>query len=496
MRKGRRRAAIEAAKRIKKNAEDNAQKYPLYRSDVATADSNMEGQRGRKQKTRDQVYGSMETLNGSSNNMSDSSEPQKSHDMLVKRRGRPPKSKSPKCPSMRRTNAKYKDPRCKEEVGGYDANLRRESYNSFLLNNEPIFQTIFACPKQLHLGNGGIGYRESLMKFTKNLGPTAQKVARRMLQRHGMTDQAQPQLHPLFRSPVSLRRPHLIDLNSVNGSARNATTNQVNQPLHKSVNSNTDAIANNRGKSIMVDDGKSKRNKWDIGDNLEFLFGKQKGGIKIGNDSLDNKNFGNKNQDYAQVGNKRTINQIGSSWSNYNVNLNQNINKISGIEDISSQKEASWNASYGKLNSPVYPATHPSHPRNVSSYNPISWVLQPPMHSPMQPPRNWCLSPSASTMNSLANDSFWKEKELQLALALKMQKKDQESNVRSQNLWAPRGQDRQQPQERLLMPMPPHFWSQMVMSGANPELDALPFGTPQDAGFQMGNHMQHPPPGM
>ncbi|KAL8237149.1 hypothetical protein R6Q59_018230 [Mikania micrantha] len=59
-------AAIEAAKRIKKNAEENAQKYhqaggevvTVY--DVTTSDNNTPGRRGRKGIIEDQVFDSVE----------------------------------------------------------------------------------------------------------------------------------------------------------------------------------------------------------------------------------------------------------------------------------------------------------------------------------------------------------------------------------------------------------------------------------------------------
>ncbi|KAK9054985.1 hypothetical protein SSX86_026064 [Deinandra increscens subsp. villosa] len=519
--------------------------------------------------------------------------------MPKKRRGRPPKLESAKRRSMRSRKANDKDSGFKE--ADYDVNLRRESYNSFLLNNEPITTTIFSGPKQLHFGNGGISYRESLMKFTKDLGPTAQKVARRMLQRQAQTYQAPHQIEPLFQPPDTMQHPHLMDLNIINGSLKNTITNQVNQPLmvkapheikplfqlsdtmrhphlmdlnskngslkntipnqvnqplmvkaphhiepffqqpntirHQhlmDVNSingsvkNTitnhvnqplmvkaphqiehlfqprDAIENCKGKKIMVDDGKNNCSKWSAAPNLEFLYGKPKSGVKIGNGSLENKDFGNKNLDYAQVGNQRTINQVGSFWSNYNRNLNQN---------VSGQKEQSWNAcegtpsNNGKQISSVYPSTYLSRSHNVtSSYlglgdevSRFSWVPQPQMHSPTP------VQSPAGTISSVVNDNFLKEHEFQLALAPNMQIKDQESRVWSRNLGGPSQVNqflqarpyelnRQQPHDRFLMPTPPHFWSHMVMSGANREQDVLPFGTQQDSGFQMGKHFLHPPP--
>ncbi|MFS7997679.1 hypothetical protein Hanom_Chr12g01144761 [Helianthus anomalus] len=496
MRKSTRMAAIEAAKRIKKNAEDNAKKYPLYKdesvtqSDVMTSD-NKQRQRSRKRKREDPIIDSSED---SSNNTSKCSDPSKSDDMPIKRRGRPPNPKSTKGRSRRSRNAKHKD--SKPEEADYDVNMRRESYNRFLLNNEPTLESILPGPKQLHLGDGGISYKESLMRFTKGLGPTAQKVALRMLQRQGPTHQAP-------------REPHVVDLNSINDSFKNTIAYQANQPQFKFGDYNAAAIANYKGKNIMVDDGKSERNKWDAVDNLELFFGKQKGGVKIGSGSLENKDFGNKNHNYGQVGNQRTLNQIGSFWSNYNGNLNKNVNKISGLENISGHKEVSWNASNVTPNASVYPSTNLSRSTNISSscfgfdgeVSPFSWVLQPPMHSPTP------VAPPATTISSAANDSFWIDPEFQLALALDKKKNEQETNVWSQNMWAPsqanqflqlhpHGHIRQQPQDRLRMLIPPNIWSRMPVPGANPEQRALPFGMQQGSRFRSGNNLQRPPPGI
>ncbi|KAA8550466.1 hypothetical protein F0562_002150 [Nyssa sinensis] len=61
---------------------------------------------------------------------------------------------------------------------------RRQTYNlgaSLLGQNKPIISTVYKCSKQLVPDNGGAGYKESLMQFAKDLGPTAQMVVNRKL---------------------------------------------------------------------------------------------------------------------------------------------------------------------------------------------------------------------------------------------------------------------------------------------------------------------------
>ncbi|KAK9280114.1 hypothetical protein L1049_013801 [Liquidambar formosana] len=62
---------------------------------------------------------------------------------------------------------------------------RRQTYRPwtfFPCENDSIVSAVHNCPKSLmHVNHGDIGYKESLMKFVKDLGPTAQMVARRKL---------------------------------------------------------------------------------------------------------------------------------------------------------------------------------------------------------------------------------------------------------------------------------------------------------------------------
>ncbi|KAK1421887.1 hypothetical protein QVD17_24600 [Tagetes erecta] len=252
---------------------------------------------------------------------------------------------------------------------------------------------------------------------------------------------------------------------------------------------------------IMIDYGKNNYKKRDDADNLEFLFGKKKDGIKIGNGSLNIKD----------IVNRKTINQVSRFWSDYNVNLNQNADKILQMEDIIAQKEVSGKVGEGspsnvKSNSSVYPSTYVSHTTNTpTSYlrfdgevNPFSWVPKPPFHSatPIQPPQNRCV-PLTTIENSIVNDSFQHEQQHHLSLALIKQVKDQESCVWSRNLWAPNEpMERHVSQDQLLNQVPPHFLSQMEMSRANLVKNPLPFDTQQDSRFPMGNQLQHHPPGI
>ncbi|KAK1429986.1 hypothetical protein QVD17_12381 [Tagetes erecta] len=462
-----------------------------------------------------------------SKNISKSSDSLTSDGMPKSRQGRPPKSKSPKYSSRRGTNVKYKELRCEED--GYDANFRRESYNNFLLNQEPQVGPIFSGDKQLHFAKGehrfksfewsnpkmsnlgtlkldnkdkleneDFSYRESLIKFTKDLGPTAQKVARRMLQGQGLT---QYQLDPILQSWGPMEHTILTDTSYINGSIKNSLTNQVNQPLTSFAESNTNITGNHKGKMIMIDSGKNNYKKWNVADNLGFLFGKQKDGVNIGNGSSKIKD----------IGNRRTINQISRFWSDYNVNMNQNADRIHKMEDIISQKKVSRKVGEGtqrnvKPNSSVYPSTYVSHTRNIpTSYlkfdgdvNPFSWVPHPPIHSPIaiQPQQNRCV-PLTTNEKSVVNDIFRQEQELQLSLSHIKQVKDQESSVWSRNLWAPNEfVKRRESQDQLLNQVQPHFSSKMETSRASLVKNPLPSDTQQDSRFLMGNQLQHPPPGI
>ncbi|KAI3771234.1 hypothetical protein L6452_02394 [Arctium lappa] len=377
-------AAIEAAKRIKKNADANKslshgekeenQLYeatmfkPLVAAGIDNeGDNNNIQRRGRKRKMSNQVFDSTNSL------------------------------------------LKF----------DYAAvNQRRESYNNSLAKNESILATVFCSPKQLQPVNGGMNYRESLIKFSKDLGPTARKVANRMLLGQGMMI-----YQARHRLPMSDTHQHpcFLDVGSINGSVRNTKTNQVGQSLTSfggSNNTYANYIADYKGKNIMVDDGKNNGNKWNI-DNLEILLGKMKGGVRIcnkGNGSSENQDFG-----HGQVG------------------INGNLQK--NIDMIVDEKQEVWNASEvsrrnGQYNSCVYyPSTYLQPSRMVSSsllgldggvMNLIPVVPPPLDHRspPVQPPQ-----PPEINNTVDVNDGFCLLEEMQLALATYMQMKDQESNV-------------------------------------------------------------------
>ncbi|KAI3514772.1 hypothetical protein L1887_13458 [Cichorium endivia] len=509
-RKSTRTAAIEAAKRIKNNADANKllsrginQEYEFDEAQMVTpfiiatnndgfnciASNNTQGRKGHKGKMLDQVHDSTncplkgQLVHDLSKKVTKlvKGNPPKSKDMPKRGRGRPPKAQSAKYLFTSNTFSKYEDI--------YDVNERRESYNTPILKREP------SSAKQLQPVNGGISYRESLMKFCKDLGPTARKIARRKLLAQDLNYQ-----------PRRLLEPY-----------------QLSQPLITFGASRTDATEDNKGKTIMVADGKNNCNKWDTGDqNLKFSFGKQKTGVKFfnpyqenvslagGDGSSENQDFFRKNLGHVPVGNWRTINNIGSFLSSYDGNLNRNINNNYRIEDV----EATANPRNGKLNSCVYPSTYVQPSRNVSSsllgfddgMSSAPWVPTP--LAPVPPLQKWCLPPP-ETKNPVINDGLWRENELQLALASYMQMTDQNSkawfgNSLAQNQFMqpdPHGtyqqqagdvqsqqhqfllshqnifdNDVSQPHDGLLMSMAPQLWSQMAMNGSTPKQDSRSFG--------------------
>ncbi|XP_059631335.1 uncharacterized protein LOC132274156 isoform X2 [Cornus florida] len=61
---------------------------------------------------------------------------------------------------------------------------RHQTYkprSSLATENEPIVSTVYNCSKQLIPGNGGLGYKQSLLQFVKHLGSTAQMVAQKKI---------------------------------------------------------------------------------------------------------------------------------------------------------------------------------------------------------------------------------------------------------------------------------------------------------------------------
>ncbi|KAL4572311.1 hypothetical protein LXL04_019083 [Taraxacum kok-saghyz] len=502
-RRSTRTAAIEAAKRIKNNAHANKllshgvkQEYqfdeakifkPVNNATINNGASHINTKRKcRKRKILDQALDS--TVSPSKVQMHDSSTKMtkivattssKHKDMPKRGRGRPPKAQSAKCAFTSNTSIKFEDT--------YDINVRRESYNASLLKNE------LTRPK-LQPEYGGITYMESLMKFCKDLGPTARKIALRKLLGQGLNYQARHRLKPLMMPSSEARSyPCLVDVNSTNSSLRNAILNQVTQPLINFDALKTDATPDYKGKRIMVDDGTSNFNIWDDGDNLELLSSKQKTTINIGNNyqeninsvsggypygSSENQDFVRKNFGYSQVGNWRPINQIGSLRTNNNGNLPQNINNINRIEDVEGFPR------HGNLNLCVHPTTYVQPSRKIASssfvmnggVSSIPWVPAP------LAPQNWYLPPPA-TKNSVVNDGFKREREFSFASTSCMQITDQQPKAWIENSWAQNQLSQQQlqnmqhqqhqiqshqtlfnhddfqPQDKLLMPMQTHVVS-------------------------------------
>ncbi|XP_010278935.1 PREDICTED: uncharacterized protein LOC104612962 [Nelumbo nucifera] len=71
----------------------------------------------------------------------------------------------------------------KQSVSISEPRCTYSPWTSFLNENESIASTIYYSSKQLmQVNHRGLGYRESLKRFIKDLGPTAQKVANQKLQ--------------------------------------------------------------------------------------------------------------------------------------------------------------------------------------------------------------------------------------------------------------------------------------------------------------------------
>ncbi|THF99927.1 uncharacterized protein LOC114297218 [Camellia sinensis] len=107
-----------------------------------------------------------------------------------------------------------------------------------------IVLTIYSSSKELVPGNGGIGYNESLLRFAKDLGPTAQNVANQKLS-HSFRDSS-----CLISSSATQQQPNCI----------NGATEDANNPLGSHVSINIDSSAC-RGKMALgiggLDKGKS-----------------------------------------------------------------------------------------------------------------------------------------------------------------------------------------------------------------------------------------------
>ncbi|KAE9460889.1 hypothetical protein C3L33_07196, partial [Rhododendron williamsianum] len=120
----------------------------------------------------------------------------------------------------------------------YNKTERRQTYApqySTVCEEESIVSTVYGSSKQLVPGNGGIGYKESLLRFVEELGPIAQMVARQKLRCLTQTP------IPLISSTAPQQRPTCI-----NGVANTVTTALKNpQGSHDTIS---------KGKNIITSD--------------------------------------------------------------------------------------------------------------------------------------------------------------------------------------------------------------------------------------------------
>ncbi|PSR86251.1 Bromodomain and PHD finger-containing protein [Actinidia chinensis var. chinensis] len=146
---------------------------------------------------------------------------------------------------------------------GRDVNFceaeRRQTYNpqTSTVSEESIVSTVYSFLQQLVPGNGGIGYKESLLRFVKDLGPIAQKVANWKLLRltqipsHSVLDASLPIYPPAAPQPPSCMDSVIngvtVDVNNQSGS-HGATSNGKNILTCDSFNIDSGAC---RGKTAL-----------------------------------------------------------------------------------------------------------------------------------------------------------------------------------------------------------------------------------------------------
>ncbi|KAM1055502.1 hypothetical protein ACFX13_029730 [Malus domestica] len=88
---------------------------------------------------------------------------------------------------------------------GRDSNLaeaqRRYTYCTPSKENESLISAVYNAPNKslVHI-DAGLGYKESLVRFVKNLGPTAQMVAKKKLESLVAAQNCQPQATPPFQN--------------------------------------------------------------------------------------------------------------------------------------------------------------------------------------------------------------------------------------------------------------------------------------------------------
>ncbi|XP_057512172.1 uncharacterized protein LOC130794312 [Actinidia eriantha] len=118
---------------------------------------------------------------------------------------------------------------------------RRQTYKpqTSIVNEESIVSTVHNSLQQLVPGNGVIGYKESLMRFVKDLGPIAQKVANRklLLLTHSPSHSILDSSLPIY-SPAAPQQPSCVDGFTTNGVANQSGSHD----------------ATSKGKNILISD--------------------------------------------------------------------------------------------------------------------------------------------------------------------------------------------------------------------------------------------------
>ncbi|XP_057484185.1 uncharacterized protein LOC130770677 isoform X3 [Actinidia eriantha] len=145
---------------------------------------------------------------------------------------------------------------------------RRQTYKSPVsldIEKDSVVSEVYKSSKQLVPGNGGIGYKESLLRFVKDLGPTAQMVAFRKLGCLKTPSCSVQDSSNLISQPAAKQGPYLMD-----GVINNISSGS-NDRFHCK-----DAIS--KGKSILA------------GDSIDMKDSSGKGKRAFGIGSLDAQN--------------------------------------------------------------------------------------------------------------------------------------------------------------------------------------------------------------
>ncbi|XP_021806828.1 uncharacterized protein LOC110750774 [Prunus avium] len=110
---------------------------------------------------------------------------------------------------------------------------QRQTYWRPSNDDESLFSTVYNAPKSLFHIDAGFGYRESLMRFIKDLGPTAQMVAQRKLESLIEAPNCQSQTTPPVQTPYY--PASTLSAPGVPGHPAVVNTSQTTQMQHNSL---------------------------------------------------------------------------------------------------------------------------------------------------------------------------------------------------------------------------------------------------------------------